>query len=284
MRTNVARIDRHRTAKGSFIVLAVFCYVATACATTDPNDPALATEDLFERPVPDDPDPEKRSGAAASFIDCDYATSNGGWASDLGLVTSDSNPDAALKAFLDEGLFGIPKSGYLPVAKDTGRILYTYSAGGNPKVAVIVADTDASSGEGSEGWSVETYATCDPAEFDANVDDQLSVDVWVDRDGNRVPTSVVTSFQGAKHCDWESVEFLSYQNRTYVRDPRGVIEGIAFVAPYDGDSDLPGDAYDTAYHHAGRELWISADESMAYIVTDDVVEAWPSAEKPVTCA
>jgi hypothetical protein len=72
---------------------------------------------------------------------------------------------------------------------------------------------------------VETFATCDPAEYDPSTDDQLSIDVWVDADGNRVPTSIITSSPGAEHCEWQSVTFLFYEDRQYGRPNRGIPRG-----------------------------------------------------------
>jgi hypothetical protein len=55
--------------------------------------------------------------------------------------------------------------------------------------------------------------------------------------GQPVSAKVVTSYQGAEHCDWQSATFLSLgwplgkkmktidEGRQYVRDPDGVIGG-----------------------------------------------------------
>ena len=118
-----------------------------------------------------------------------------------------------------------------------------------------------------------------------SVDDQLSVEVWVDVDGNRVPISIITSLSGAEHCGWQSVTYLSYEDRYYISDPGGVMD-TPFVAPFDQAADLPPDAVDTGYRHDGRELWISTDETVAFLVTGERVEAWPSPDSahPPLCA
>ena len=36
------------------------------------------------------------------------------------------------------------------------------------------------------------------------------------------------------------------------------------------------DAVDTGYRHHGQALWLSASETVAYLVTEDSIEAWPS--------
>lgn len=63
---------------------------------------------------------------------------------------------------------------------------------GEPKVAVIVADSANVPLGAEDGWVIETFASRDPAEFDPSTDDQLPVDIWLDADDNRVPTSTIT--------------------------------------------------------------------------------------------
>ncbi len=262
------------------MVLLLMGCLLVACGGTDPNDAAFPAFDLFEQPIPDAPDPANRAGAAADYIECSYEISNGGWSQDFGPSGNASNPDGALDQFLGMDLFGLPDDGYVPVGRDTDRLLYTYSVDNTPKVAVIVA---VNSTDPNGEWTVETYATCDPAEYDSSIDDQLSVDIWLDSDGNRVPTSTLTSYRGAEHCGWESVTFLTFDDRQYIGDPRGVLTDIV---GFDGDAALPADAADTGFHHDGRHLWISADQAVAYIVGSDSLEAWPapSSDDPVACA
>lgn len=256
------------------------CCLLAACGGTDPSDAAFPAVDLFEQPIPDAPDPADRAGAAAEYIECTNEISNGGWSHDFGTSGNASNPDGALDQFLGVDLFVLPDDGYVPVGRDTDRLLYTYSVDNTPKVAVIVA---ANSTDPNGGWTVETFATCDPAEYDPSIDDQLSVDIWLDSDGNRVPTSTLTSYRGAEHCGWESVTFLTVDDRQYIGDPRGMLTDTVW---FDGDAALPADATDTGFHHDGRHLWISDDQAVAYIVGSDSVEAWPAPPSgdPVACA
>lgn len=260
------------------VSLLVTCCLLAACGGVDPNDEALRVVDLFEQPIADAPDPADRAGAAADFIVCDYGISQGGWSMDFGPPASSQDPDGALARFLDFGLFALPRKGFVAEGRDHARVLYTYSVAGGPKAAVIVADND------ENGWVVETFAACDPAEFDPSADDQLPVEIWLDAEGNRVPTSIITSSQGAEHCDWESVTFLWFDDIQYISDPRGVLAGVEFVAPFDDDAELPAAAIDTGYEREGRRLWVSADGSVAYLVDDDRVEAWPTSTDPVGCA
>lgn len=237
------------------------------------------------RPVADDPDPVIRAGAAGRLVRCEGDVHLGGWSPDFGGPGPESDPDAALEAFLDQGFFGLPSSGYRKAATDRGRVLFSYDVEGAARVTVVVADASVVQEElmVSEGWVVETFATCDPAEYAASEDDELRQTVWTDRDGRRIPTSVVTSFQGPEHCGWQSVTFLRLDGRQYLRDPEHRLKSET-VVPYDGDVELPGDAVDTGYRREGDELWLSADETIAYLVTAGSVEAWPSPTDQVGCA
>lgn len=236
------------------------------------------------RPVGDHPDPRIRAGAAGRLVACDgpvhlgghFAEFEEGWSAD---------PDGALNRFLDELIRSVPSTDYRPAAESRGRVLFTHDVDGVPKVAVIVANAAiVETGSAStDGWVVETFASCDPAEFDPSTDDQLQQDVWTDADGNRVATSVVTSFQGPEHCGWQSVTFLSLEDQQYLRDPEHRLEEMT-VTRFDRDAELPTDAVDTGYRRGSEELWLAAEAAVAYLVTAATVEAWPSTTDHVACA
>lgn len=253
----------------------------------EPFDVPSPTGSLsLPRPVADDPDAFVRAGAAGRMVDCDGPVYLGGWALDFGGPTVGApDPQAALETFLDDGLFRLPRDGYQLVATEPGRALFTYEVGRSRKVAVIVADGNVVKEQVSapDGWAAEVFATCDPAEYHPSADDSLGQTVWTDRDGNRVPTATITSSPGPSHCDWETVTFLQLNDNVYLRDPeRRLAE--ATVQPYDADARLPADATDTGYRRGADQLWLSADGTIAYLVTDDRVEAWPSTKYPVGCA
>jgi hypothetical protein len=109
--------------------------------------------------------------------------------------------------------------------------------------------------------------------------------IWTASDGNRTPTSIISSLRGAEHCGWESVTYLLYQERQYISDPDGVMD-VEFVVPFDADAELPSDAVDTGFSQEERSLWLSADESVAYLVSEARVETWPTPNSPdpVWCA
>jgi hypothetical protein len=55
---------------------------------------------------------------------------------------------------------------------------------------------------------------------------------------------------------------------------------VEFVVPFDSDTELPPDAVDTGYSREERSFWLSADDSVAYLVSEDRVEAWPTPDSP----
>ncbi len=272
----------------SFLVLAC---LAAGCGGSDTGgaadlvvvtgEAAIPNVDLYRQPVAD---PAKRAGAAADYIDCTFEIWQGGWSMDFGPPGSASDPEGALSRFLDEGLFSLPAGGFAPAGSDEHRMLYTYSVDGLPKVAVIVADATEVELDADDGWVAETFASCDPAEYDSSTDGQLFLNVWLDANGNRVPTSIITSARGAEHCDWDSVTFLTFEDRQYIRDPQGVLRNSGLVVPFDDNADIPDDAINTGYHRDGRQLWVSTDASIAYLVVGDRVEVWPTATTPIGCA
>lgn len=283
--------------RARLVVAAVATVAATACAdlpevsvagspapspASTGADPDLA----MPRPVADDPDPLVRAGAAARFVSCDGRIHTGGWSYDFGGPGAGAtDPAAALEAFLGQGLFGLPATGYRQAAARDGRVLLVHEVDDRARVAVVVADAGTVDAElpATEGWVVETFAGCNPAEFDPSTDDELPQTVWTDHDGDRVPTSTITSFPGPAHCDWQSVTFLYLDDRQYLRDPQHRL-AMETVAPYAGDVELPPDAVDTTYRRGDDELWLSADGTIAYLRTGGRVEAWPSTLELVGCA
>lgn len=93
---------------------------------------------------------------------------------------------------------------------------------------------------------------------------------------------MVASLAGPSHCDWTTVTFLVFNDRQYVRDPAGVFE-VQLVIPYDPNADLPADASDTGYRRDDRQLWLSAAQTVAYVVAGDHIEAWPSTVTETWC-
>ncbi|MGY0019836.1 hypothetical protein ACVHNB_12740 [Streptomyces sp. YJ-C3] len=183
----------------------------------------------------------------------------------------------------------LPGRDYRVERRTEDRVLFSYDVGGRTRVAVIVAKDRPH----REGWVLETFAQCDPAEFRARDRERLDVRVWEDRRGRPVPTTKVSSSLGPEHCDWQSVEFLHLDaegdprglGRQYFRDPERKLADLdRLTSAYAKDVPLPRDAVDTGYRHDGRQLWLSRDERNAYVRTaDGEVERWPGTTESVAC-
>jgi hypothetical protein len=94
---------------------------------------------------------------------------------------------------------------------------------------------------------------------------------------------VIVSRPAPEHCGWESVTFLTFDDQRYVSDPDDALGGRGFVSPFDADGALPSDAVDTGYAQGDRHLWVSTDRTIAYVVTGDAVEVWPSSTEELVC-
>ncbi|MET9386749.1 hypothetical protein ABZY09_38385 [Streptomyces sp. NPDC002928] len=252
---------------------------------TPPATPYAGRLDLpFKESADGSPrEAEQSSGSAGQALECDHGiyegTGGDGWSKGDGGKT----PEEGLNAYFNMYQPEVPESGYRVERKEGDRVLFSYDVKGRTKVAVVVAKDQPN----RPGWGPETSASCDPAEFPASFTDSKEYEIWLDRDGNRVPTSVVSSSVGPAHCDWESVHFLGLgqgeKGKQYVRDPHGVLGAESLTAAYDGDVRMPADARDTGYHFHDWELWLSADKATAYVRTSDGVEAWPATKDGVGC-
>ena len=77
----------------------------------------------------------------------------------------------------------------------------------------------------------------------------------------------VVAYAGDKHCDWQSLTVLRLDDkRQYVRDPEGIVEKQWLASTYNAQATLPRDATNTGYNHDDEQLWLSADESAAFVV------------------
>jgi heat shock protein HslJ len=151
-------------------------------------------------------------------------------------------------------------------------------------------------------------------EFTDSTDEQLAaasalVGTWYGPDGEPAERGEggdrafeVTADVGHRHCDWESVVFLSVAwppgathesgedfeaVHQYVRDAEGVFSGADWLPDeFDADAELPDGAQDTGYHTDGAELWFGPDDGdrYAYLHTEQGVERWPRAREEVGCA
>ncbi len=232
----------------------------------------------------------ERSGAAGRALECDRAPYDGGGADyDSGLASVQDSAAEALENLLREDGRPVPAGGYRVEREDGGRVLLSYDVAERTKVAFVAAD-DVRDFDGDEGWGIEAWAQCDPAELPSAVTEALGIGVWQDRSGARVPVTRIRSFAGPAHCDWQDLTFLVLGPEAgtdqYIRDPDGKLADLLRIA-YDGDADLPAGATDTGLLRDGRELWLAPDRAAAYLVSVDDpadVERWPGVRDPVGCA
>ncbi|MFF3935396.1 hypothetical protein [Streptomyces phaeofaciens] len=223
------------------------------------------------------------AGAAGRALECDGEISWGGGPDGWSRSDGGDTPEDGLRLWFD--LFDPPgpRSGFRVEREETDRVLYSFDVGGRTRIAVVVAEDQPD----RPGWGPETHASCDPAELPARVTDDGEEEIWTGRDGERIPTTTLSSHAGAEHCGWQSAHFLGMGRgeayRQYVRDPHHVLDADLLTASYDGDVRMPDDAHDTGYRHGDRRLWLTDDRSTAYVRTSDGVEAWPLAKEPVAC-
>jgi hypothetical protein len=265
-------------------IAALLLFLLGCGAGPDVISEGASVEDPYDGPLhlrvaaPDHPDPLVRAGAAGRAIECSgqpYAGSTGhNWGVASGLAT----PEEALEAFVDDDGGLVPRGGYRLERETKNRVLFSYDVSGETKVAVIVAENT----EGA-GWTMETFAACDPAELPDAVTDELGIDVWVNAKDERVPTRTIQSSRGPEHCDWDSAIFLSLGDDIFVKDTQGVLPHELLSGPFVPDIALPKDARDTGYMLDGQRLWVGADRSSAFIVTEQAVERWPVATASVGC-
>jgi hypothetical protein len=236
---------------------------------------------------------QERSGAAGRALECDGQPYDGGSGDyvDSGLESVQSDARAALDNYQDEaGLLAVPRDGFVVERVDDGRVLFSFDVGEQTKVAYIAAD-GIRDFDDDVGWGIESWASCDPAEFPEAVLEELGLRVWHDPHGDPVPVSTITHYPGPEHCDWQDITFLSMgDGRTQYLGGDGTNEfaGLDLLTTtYDGDAALPGDATDTGYEYNDWHLWLAADRSAAYVVdVDDPsrVERWPAAKDEIACA
>lgn len=279
-------------AAGTILLLA-------ACGTSTPvgdGEPATNAHDGSMTLQPDFSDgatPLERSGAAGLALECDGApyTGGGGDYVDGGLESVQDSPQEAVDNWLDNEAWAyqIPESGYRVERDDGDRVLLSYDVGDQTKIAFVTADGIRDYND-DEGWGVESWGGCDPAELPAAVTDELGIGVWEDAFGQRVPVSETVSFQGPEHCGWQDITFLYLgtdgEDGQYLRDVHAEL-GHSLQTTYDGTSALPRSATDTGLHRDGRQLWLSAGDDAAYLVSlndPGDVERWPAAKRPVGCA
>ncbi|WP_416961526.1 hypothetical protein [Streptomyces sp. Agncl-13] len=267
-------------------VAVLVAVTAVGCGTEDGKDTVVAgtpPATPYAGPLYVPATDSDESGAAGRALECDGKMYAGGDAETWSKGDGGKNPEGGLRAYFDIEQPDVPRTGYRVERKADGRVLFSYDVGGRTKVAVVVAKD----GKHRPGWGPETSASCDPAELPASFTKAHGYEIWTDKDGHRLPTTVVSSSVGAAHCDWQKAHFLETgdgeNGRLYARDPDGVLEPGMLTASYDGDVRMPASARDTGYRYQDWQLWLTPDASKAYVRTPDGVQAWPLVKDGMRC-
>lgn len=224
------------------------------------------------------------TGAAGNIVDC-RTWGHGGFSAakvDMQGATADS-PQKALDVAAGEGFYEGVQAGLRVAKTERDRVLYVLEVRGVVKRAFIVHNGPGTKGAGGAGWYLESWASCDYAEFPRSFTNSIGLQIWTDPAGNPVPIKKIQSFSGPAHCDWQSMTFLQIGRATYVRAPQSDLAHY-FGRPYREKADLPGNAVDTGFQRDGRKLWLSHDRQLAYVGTKDTVEAWPRTIHPLYCS
>ncbi len=269
-------------------VASLFLTVALAgCATTSLS---VTVEPTAEPTPAVTPQPTASASAppesATDLLDCDGPVSGmGGFADDFGPSGLGETADAAFEAWRVENPFTIPRDGYELWGRLGDRSVYTYSNAGPIKVVVVIS-TRFNEVVGGDGFTVEELRTCDPSEYGGEVDMGEATTVWT----NEATGQILTDIQGPGHCGWQTARMLHVELdgvpvRQYMRDPLGVFEADRLLDTYAEDVDLPPDASPSGYRtDDDRELWFTASDRAAYVVTPESVERWPRARELHGCA
>jgi len=226
---------------------------------------------------------------APEAVDCagpPYRQGHGDYESGLEKVTDDARK--AVDSYLDEEGFGLPDITYDETARHGGTALFTWTEGGAVLGAFVVGD-GMDDVEGHHGWGVTSYAVCDPAQWPPAKVDEVGLQIWSDADGDPVPTLLIHAEAGPEHCDWQEMTFLYLgkggRGSEFYGTPPGELQKH-LTTTYASHTELPPAALDTGYQREGRELWVAADGSAAYLArSDGDAQRWPGPSgTPIRCA
>ena len=232
----------------------------------------------------------ERAGAAGLALECEGEPFVGGGGDyvDGGLESVQESAEEALGNYDENTAMPVSADDFAVERTDGDRVLFSFDVDGETNVAAVAANCVTDDNDDT-GWGIEGWAQCDPAELPGSVAAQNGDQVWTDGEGNLVPVTEVTSFEGAEHCDWKETTFLTlgdYDGHAYLGNPTGYLERH-LTTTYEPDGSLPDAATDTGYEHDGRSLWLGTEPKAAYLVstTDpDDVERWPWTTDEIWCA
>jgi hypothetical protein len=226
--------------------------------------------------------------SATDLLECDGPVSPmGGFADEFGPEGFGATADEALESWRTSTAFSVPRSGYMPLGSIGDRFVYAYAYDNRVKVVVVISPRFGDVAGGTP-FTIEELRTCDPSEYGATVDLGPDRRVWANAETGKILEDIA----GPGHCGWESARMLHISDeqgilaKQYLRDPLGVFTDIpALLDTYAEGVELPDGATFSGYRTAdGLELWFTADDRAAYVVTPDGVERWPRADEPIGCA
>jgi hypothetical protein len=163
------------------------------------------------------------------------------------------------------------------------RVLFVHDVEARARFAAIVERV-------SGGWTLSSWAMCDPSELENASSEALGYGAWLDAAGNPVPTSRVMSMHGADRCEWQDVTFI-VMNRDadkplqLVSDPSRRL-ARQLMNSYSEHAKLPDDAQDSGWRRGGFSLWLQPFGDAGYMVNladPSDVQRWPRARAVITC-
>ena len=77
------------------------------------------------------------------------------------------------------------------------EVLFVHDVDGRARFAALVERGD---DEHVRDWRLSSWAMCEPSELTGDASDRLGYGVWIDADGDPVPTTEVMTFRGPEHC------------------------------------------------------------------------------------
>lgn len=162
---------------------------------------------------------------------------------------------------------------------DSNYVRFVNEVDGKVKAVIILQGHSTQGASGA--WRVAAFRACQAAEFDPHRGTTLGDAPWVDASGS--VTNRVRTLIGPVHCGWESMIWLQFDGRLYLRDPLGLFADVEAV-PYLSDVELPPSAVSTGFTSVGRELFTMADPDFVWVRIGETVERWPRAPSDIGCA
>ena len=116
------------------------------------------------------------------------------------------SPESALQSGVQQGeQWWLDPAEVRALVRTDSQVLFVHDVDGRARFAALV---EHGSGEHVRDWRLSSWAMCEPSELTGDASDRLGYGVWLDADGDPVPTTEVMTLRGPEHCGWEDVTFL----------------------------------------------------------------------------